>query len=107
MGVFLYLQDHIGSWQDTSNPAKDNNEPCSLSSAILPSSGGRENLFGPHHSTSTVLASDLVGSMSLSSATMEQEWVGRTWLPPLDQDIVDTYSINSTFVTDLLPICLT
>lgn len=34
------------------------------------------------------------------------EWVGGTWPLPLDQDIADTYSINTAFVIDLPPICL-
>lgn len=36
-----------------------------------------------------------------------EQWVGGIWLPPLDQDTVDTYNINTTFATDLPPICLT
>ncbi|XP_053860528.1 uncharacterized protein LOC128822738 [Vidua macroura] len=34
------------------------------------------------------------------------KWVGGTWLPPLDQDVVNTRVTNASYVTDLLPTCL-
>ena len=92
MDVFLCPQDHTGSWQDTSNSAKDdNNESCCLLLYCCQTVEGRISWA---HIIQPLLFWPLTWwDPEPHLSNNGTEWVG-TWLPPLNQDIADPGSIS-------------